>query len=144
MQSNILLRTIIVMLLPFIFMFGFYVLFHGKISPGGGFQGGAICASALILHALIFGANETERYFSQYLLRVIACIGAIIYVATGFASLLMGGKYLEYNAFFEDAHLAQFVGVMTVELGVHLTVFACLSLIFLKLAEEEEPEEPQF
>jgi len=137
MQSNILLRTIVATLLPFIFMFGWYVLFHGKVSPGGGFQGGAICATALILHALIFGPKKTEQVFSQYALRVIACIGAMIYVATGLVSVAMGGKYLEYNAFFQDSHLAQFVGVMAVEIGVQLTVFAGLTLIFLKLAEQD-------
>ena len=137
MQHNILPRTIVGILLPSIFMFGWYVLFHGKVSPGGGFQGGAICATAMILHAMIFGANQTEKIFSQTALRIIACFGTFIYVVTGFLSLLIGGKYLEYNAFFNDAHLSQFVGIMAVEIGVQLTVFAGLTLIFLKLAEQD-------
>ena len=137
MQHNLLLRTIFLLLIPFIFMFGWYVLFHGKVSPGGGFQGGAICATALILHAMIFGAKQTEKIISQYSLRVMTCLGALIFTITGFLSLALGGKYLEYNALLADPHLAQFVGVMTVEIGVQLTVFGGLTLIFLKLAEQD-------
>lgn len=137
MQHNILLRTIIALLLPFIFMFGWYMLFHGKVSPGGGFQGGAICATAFILHSLFFGAKATENVLSQYALRIIACIGALIFVCAGFLPVLLGGKYLEYNMLFTDIHMAQFVGVMLVETGVQLTVFGGLTLIFLKLAEQD-------
>ena len=118
-------------------MFGWYILFHGKVSPGGGFQGGAVCATALILHALIFGADETEKTFSRNTLKFIACLGAFIYTITGFITIAMGGKFLEYNALLADAHTAQFVGVMAIEVGVQLTVFAGLTLIFIKLVEQE-------
>lgn len=137
MRHNILLRTIASLITPFIFMFGWYILFHGKVSPGGGFQGGAVCATALILHALIFGADETEKIFSRTALKITACLGAFIYVAVGFITLLMGGAFLEFNALFSDAHTSQFVGVMAIEVGVQLTVFAGLTLIFIKLAEQE-------
>lgn len=137
MQHNTLLRTIVSFIVPFIFMFGWYILFHGKVSPGGGFQGGAVCATALILHALIFGSDETEKIFSRSLLKFTACLGALIYVGIGFLTMLMGGKFLEYNALALDPYTAQFIGIMGIEIGVQLTVLACLTLIFFKLAEQD-------
>jgi multicomponent Na+:H+ antiporter subunit B len=137
MRHNTLLRTVSSLILPFIFMFGWYILFHGKVSPGGGFQGGAVCSTALILHALIFGSEETEKIFSRKLLKFTACMGALIYAGVGFLTIFMGGKYLDYNALASDPHTAQFIGVMAIEVGVQLTVFAGLTLIFLKLAEQD-------
>jgi multicomponent Na+:H+ antiporter subunit B len=86
---------------------------------------------------MIFGTKQTEKILSQYWLLVISCLGVLIYAVTGFASLLLGGKYLEFNVFFNDLHLAQFIGIMAIEIGVQLAVFGSLTLIFLKLAEQD-------
>ncbi len=37
------------LLLPLILLFGVYVFVNGHLTPGGGFQGGAILASAILL-----------------------------------------------------------------------------------------------
>jgi len=137
MKHHILLRVISSIAIPFIFMFGWYVLFHGKVSPGGGRHGGAISATAFILHAMIFSVDKTKQIISLRKLRVIGCIGAFIFCSFGFLSLIMGGKFLEYNIYSDNTHLAQFIGIMGVEVGVQLTVFAVLTLIFMVLAEQE-------
>lgn len=38
---------------PYILLLGFYVILNGHISPGGGFQGGAVLASVFISHYLV-------------------------------------------------------------------------------------------
>lgn len=48
-QSHDLLKVISLLLLPFMLMFGLYVVFNGDLSPGGGFQGGVVLATAYIL-----------------------------------------------------------------------------------------------
>ena len=47
--------------LPFIVLFGLYVLFHGDFGPGGGFQAGAIIAAGIILFALLEGENRALK-----------------------------------------------------------------------------------
>jgi multicomponent Na+:H+ antiporter subunit B len=136
MKHNLLLRIVATIAIPFIFLFGLYVLFHGKISPGGGFQGGAIWASGLILHSLVFGASETRRIVSAKILQFMACAGVILYSGVGLLMVLMGGRYLQYNMMYSSVHQSQFVGVMLIEVGVHLTVFAALSLIYWRLVRE--------
>ena len=39
---------------PFLIMFGFYIIINGHISPGGGFQGGAVLATVFISRYLVF------------------------------------------------------------------------------------------
>ena len=136
MKHNLLLRTVSSIAIPFIFLFGLYILFHGKVSPGGGFQGGAIWATALILHSLVYGATETRRIVSPKLLQFVACTGVIIYCGTGLVNIMQGGRFLQYNAMLSNPHSAQFLGVMLVEIGVHLTVFAALSLTYWRLVRE--------
>ena len=137
MKHHILLRVISSIAIPFIFMFGWYVLFHGKISPGGGFQGGAICATAFILHAMIFSVENTKKIISLQKLRIIASLGALIFSGFGVITMLLDGNFLEYNILAADPHTAHFIGVMGVEIGVQLTVFAVLTMVFLTLAGQE-------
>lgn len=40
-------------LYPFVLVFGFYVIVNGHLTPGGGFQGGAILATAILITYLI-------------------------------------------------------------------------------------------
>lgn len=49
MKHSKLLVGVSRMLFPFILLFGFYVILHGDRSPGGGFQGGAILATAILI-----------------------------------------------------------------------------------------------
>ncbi len=41
----------------FMFVYGFYILLHGHLTPGGGFAGGAIIAGSFILVVLAFGSD---------------------------------------------------------------------------------------
>ncbi|HDN50703.1 MAG TPA: sodium:proton antiporter, partial [Thermoplasmatales archaeon] len=46
---SVIVQTIAGMLFPMVLIFSFYVILHGHLTPGGGFQGGAIGASAVAL-----------------------------------------------------------------------------------------------
>ena len=48
-------------MIPIIFLFGFYVVFNGHLGPGGGFSGGAIIGSGLILYDMSFGPDRLRR-----------------------------------------------------------------------------------
>ena len=51
-QQSVIVKTVCRILVPFIQMFGLYVIMHGHSSPGGGFQGGVILGSSFILLSL--------------------------------------------------------------------------------------------
>ncbi|MEE8518811.1 MAG: MnhB domain-containing protein, partial [Dehalococcoidia bacterium] len=84
-------------MVPFIFVFGIYVLVHGEASPGGGFQAGAIVAAAVILGRLTLGHEQhLARFPTQYLIW-LASIGMGIYVLAGVVPLFFGANYLDYG-----------------------------------------------
>lgn len=64
MKISFILVCISRFLYPFILLFGFYIIVHGDTSPGGGFQGGAIIATAFILTYFI----HTKKTFKINLL----------------------------------------------------------------------------
>lgn len=134
MKQSPIIRQISAITIPLMFMFGVYVLLHSKVSAGGGFQGGAICATAYILQAMVFGRAAAEKLLSEKALLFVTCFGALVYSGFGFASVFFGNSFLNYFALSTNAHLGQFIGIMGIEVGVQLTVFASLSLIYLKLS----------
>lgn len=53
MKKSEILTCICKILFPFILMYGFYVIINGHLSPGGGFQGGTILATAILITYII-------------------------------------------------------------------------------------------
>ena len=80
------------LLAPFIILFSLYVLVHGHDSPGGGFQGGAILAAALILIKLVRGRRAGWGFSRSWAL-AIACVGVLIYVGIGFLSFFFSSDF---------------------------------------------------
>ena len=60
-MNDLILKTITKWLLPFIQLYGVYVVFHGHVSPGGGFSGGAILGASIILYTIVFGLDKGEK-----------------------------------------------------------------------------------
>ena len=117
--------------LPFILLFAVYVVVHGHDSPGGGFQGGAIAASAVILIRMVRGDNPPWFLDSRRAL-ICACSGVGLFVADGFLDLLFGGNYLDYGALPLPlkATKVRFFGSFIVEVGVGIGVVGTLVLIY--------------
>ncbi len=136
MNPHIILRITAKILIPLIAMFALYVQFHGDLSPGGGFQGGVILASAVILYALIFGLDAARRAVPPVALRIGMSLGVLTFGGTGVAAWLVGGNFLDYTAFAPHSHHAagQHWGIFSIELGVLFTVSSVMVAIFYGFA----------
>lgn len=77
-KNDIILQKNAWILVPFIFMFGIYVILNGHISPGGGFSGGAIIGAGLILYLNAFGFKKAERFFTFNTFRAVS-FGALAF-----------------------------------------------------------------
>ncbi|MEX2482552.1 MAG: Na(+)/H(+) antiporter subunit B [Gammaproteobacteria bacterium] len=130
MSHYLIPRIVAKFLIPLILIFGFYVQFHGELSPGGGFQAGVIIGSAFILHALIFGLKLTLPIAPLGLLRALSACGVLCYGGVGLASMLMGGNFLDYGALAADPVHGQHLGIAIIEFGVLLTVSSVMILLF--------------
>ncbi len=80
-------------LFPLILLFGGYIFIHGHLTPGGGFQGGAIVASAFIL--VYLGCRG--RRISETASKTIESLSGLIFVVIGLVGLAVGGHYFLSN-----------------------------------------------
>lgn len=134
MRHHLVLRVVSKILIPFIILYGLYVQFHGDFSPGGGFQAGVIVAAAIVLYALIFGIERARQVFKPEVLLVIAPLGVMVFALVGYAAMVLGGNYLDYDWLAANDTTGQHIGIITVEFGVGLTVASVMTLIFLAYA----------
>lgn len=146
--EDIIIKTLCRFLIPFIQLFGLYVIAHGHGSPGGGFQGGCILAASFVLILVAFDLAEAKRRFSEKLNNLFCSLGVFIYAWTGWMCLLLGGNFLDYGRLSKilpvDPVHARYYGVFSVEVGVGITVMAVMVSLFLDLItggkHEEESE----
>jgi multicomponent Na+:H+ antiporter subunit B len=139
MITRPILRVMTKLLIPAILIFGLYVQFHGDYGPGGGFQAGVIFASAIIVHALLFGVHRARWILPPGLVRFILAFGVLLYAGVGVAGIFLGGAYLDYNVLAHEPTHGQHIGILLIEFGVGATVAAAMITIFLTFAGHDQP-----
>jgi multicomponent Na+:H+ antiporter subunit B len=137
--GTIVLNTASRFVVPFITLYGVYVLINGESSPGGGFQAGALLAIAVVLSRLVYG-EEAIFNISGNIALVLAGIGTFLYGSVGLLTLLWGGKFLEYgiSPFLLPTAEKHALGILGIEIGVTLCVMATIIAIFDALTRKEE------
>ncbi|MEA3447808.1 MAG: hydrogen gas-evolving membrane-bound hydrogenase subunit E [Bacteroidota bacterium] len=90
-DSSEILKTASSLLEPIIILSGVYVFINGHLTPGGGFQGGAILASALILAYL---ANPNDS-ISKNLLKITESFSGLSFVIIGVLGIILAGGFLD-------------------------------------------------
>lgn len=64
-KPDAILQKMTLVLVPVIFLYGFYIILNGHLSPGGGFSGGAVIGAGLILYVTTFGFHKTQKFFNE-------------------------------------------------------------------------------
>jgi multicomponent Na+:H+ antiporter subunit B len=88
-------RVLGLALLGPVVLFGIYVVAHGHLSPGGGFQGGVVLATGALLVYLSGEYVTLRRVRPEMLLDLAESSGAAGYVAVGLLGLAAGATFLE-------------------------------------------------
>jgi multicomponent Na+:H+ antiporter subunit B len=94
-QTSAAMRLLTVLTVPFSVLVAVYITAHGHLTPGGGFQGGVIAATALLL---VYLGGE---YMAMRSVRPLALVetskaaGAAAFVLIGLGGLIAGGAFLE-------------------------------------------------
>lgn len=94
-KNDRILQTVAMVLVPFIILFGIYVILNGHLSPGGGFSGGAIIGAGLILYLNAFGFEKTERFFTAKTYKWISFLALSFYCIAKSYSFYTGAHHLE-------------------------------------------------
>lgn len=135
-ESTIIMTTVRVVL-PFVFTFGLFVMFHGAESSGGGFQGGTIVAASVLLIAFAFGIDPTREWLRGATVSGLVASGVLTFVTVGLVAMVHGGAFLEYAAYGYEA--ATKYGIELVELAIGVIVAGVIVALFFGVAQGFDP-----
>jgi multicomponent Na+:H+ antiporter subunit B len=138
-MSPILLQTIARTVSPVLLLFSLVLLLRGHDSPGGGFVGGLMAASALTLYAIAYGMRLTEKALRMPPERLTA-LGLLIAGLSGVPPLLVGQPFLAaYWVEFEMLGATVKMGTPLVfDIGVYMVVLGA-TLTFVLYLREDQP-----
>ncbi|MEX2533140.1 MAG: MnhB domain-containing protein [Nitriliruptoraceae bacterium] len=137
---SVVVRVTAAIVAPFIFMFGIYIIIHGHYGPGGGFAGGVYAAVGVVLPRLALDESVSYRIIPASVGPVAGALGLVIFLSAAIAPMLFGASFLDYGALenaLMDAPRARYLGILVVEIGVGITVFGAMVMIFDALTGKE-------
>lgn len=88
-KASIIVTTAVPMIMLFAVVTGLYIILHGHLSPGGGFPGGAVIASAFMIQFLAF-----EKKFKGNAFKILESLAGLGILAMGIAGLVLKGSFL--------------------------------------------------
>lgn len=91
MEMSIIVRTATRLLAPLMLLFGVYIILTGHLNPGGGFQGGVILGSVLLLIFLAFGMREGK--FSENVASWVEDVSALALIMVGLLGMVLGKAF---------------------------------------------------
>ncbi len=117
------------LLVPILCIYALYVLLHGEVSLGGGFQAGAVLATAYFLDRVTAEVDVLLGIFHEGKALCLAGLGTFLYAFTGILCMVGGGNFLDYSALpfgataVEELHS---IGILMIEIGVTVCVMAVI------------------
>ena len=117
-----------------ILLFGIYLVIYGHITPGGGFGGGVVIATAFILITLASGERAAQQLFNRSFASRLDSTGLLIFLLLGWLGTWWGGSYF-FSNFISTPQAAQYTllsgGIMPLaNLALGLKVASALFLVF--------------
>ena len=79
-EQPFVLKIVVGPLIPFVMIYGIYVLFNGHLSPGGGFSGGTILGGGLVLYSIAYGREKVNQFFTFKTFGVLCSVSLGFYV----------------------------------------------------------------
>lgn len=112
--------------LPLIFLFGAYVILNGHLSAGGGFQGGAVVSSGVMLFILAY----PDGRIPHGLLSVTESLAGVLYVTIGIVGIAIAGGFLdsrilppgEFGTFISAGAIPLISALLGIKVGAELSV----------------------
>jgi multicomponent Na+:H+ antiporter subunit B len=89
------LKLTSLVLIPMLVAFGAYLIFHGQLTPGGGFQGGVVLAAGPIAILLAGRYLSMKRIVPKRVMESADAVGAAGYALIGLGGLIFAGIYLK-------------------------------------------------
>ncbi|HLR70739.1 MAG TPA: Na(+)/H(+) antiporter subunit B [Pseudogracilibacillus sp.] len=136
--NEVILQSVTKVVVFIILTLALYLFFSGHNNPGGGFIGGLVLASSLVLLLLAYDI-ETVKQGIPVDFKHVAGVGAAIVLLTGLGAILFGMPFLSQSfASFEIPFygVIELTTVTVFETGVALTVVGVVVTIILSISED--------
>lgn len=136
--NDIILHSITKVVVFIILTLAVYLFFSGHSAPGGGFVGGLVLASSIVLLLLAFDI-ETVKKGIPLDFKLVAAVGAMLVLLNGFGAVIFGEGFLTQTfthidiPFFGEIELSS---VTIFETGVALAVVGVVTTIILSISED--------
>lgn len=136
--EDVILQTATKVIVFIVLIFGVYVFFSGHHEPGGGFIGGLITASAIVLLLMAFDV-KTVRDNLPVDFKLVGAAGILIMILSGAVSMLFGEAFLFQT--FTEVDLPVFgptelATAVLFDVGVYLAVAGTALTIILSISED--------
>lgn len=138
--NDMMIQTTMRFITIIVFAFSFYLFFAGHNSPGGGFIGGLMTASAILVLYLAFDKKKINKAIPINFTTMIG-VGLLLAVGTGIVSMFFDYPFL--TQFFDYFYFPIFGEVelttaLPFDLGVYLVVVGAAMTIILAIAEDDK------
>ena len=94
MKMTKIVRTSADLFFPFCLVFGLYVVIHGHLTPGGGFQGGAVMATGTALLLVARAYDDITGRIRQTALKVCEAFGLMLFLVAGLSGLFFNRPFM--------------------------------------------------
>jgi len=148
-------RTVANSIYFFVLIFGLYIIMHGHLSPGGGFQGGAVIASSFAMILVAHGTMRGFKLFKKDFFSLGESGGLFIFLCLAFAGIgtafffnaLAGdgglfGNDVDYGVNLGDLNTAGFIPLMNIAVGLEvLSAFGVILMSmfsWMKMCKEDQ------
>jgi len=148
-EMSKIVKTVANFVYGFILIYGFYIIAHGHLTPGGGFQGGAVTASAFALILVSYGSVNSKKFLKKDIFSLFESFGLTLFILLAFSGLGITFFYnflANYGSWFGDVavigvnpgnmNTGGLIPLMNIAVG--LEVLSALGVIVLIMAKGAE------
>jgi multicomponent Na+:H+ antiporter subunit B len=141
-MMSVVARTTARVLFPLMLVYSLYAVANGHLTPGGGFQGGAIAGGAFILLSLAMGYGSVHKTFDEVKLSVAESTGSVAYVLTAVAGIAFAGAFFANwlpRGSFGELFSAGFMPLLNCAIALKVAAgFFTIAILFIALNWEED------
>ncbi len=144
-MRDFIFKRIAALIVPFICIYGFYVIMHGPISAGGSFAGGIILGLGILVFSTIYGVDKGREKLPTKILVWIESYGTLFYILIGLIGIINGAPFLANKLAginigtpgkLYSGGIISFLG-----LGVGIRVASTVVTLFFTMKGEDEEDE---
>ena len=140
-MKDFILKRMASIILPFICIYGFYVILHGHVSPGGSFAGGIIVGLSFIAYSTIYGIEKGRKKLPEKVLVWTESYGTLWYGIMGMVGIVKGAPFLANKLAGVDLGIPGALKsgglISLIGFGVGIRVASTMVTLFFTMMEEE-------